>query len=193
MIWKEYCHKLLLLVLLLLCNCQYSEKMKLRRIVNQSYGKQINTLWSGLQILEDTVIPVTNITKAPITVITCDEDRLCTECLGKYLKGAELLVDYFNSDSVQFVEIISSHMIADIQKVIKGIDSSKVRVLYDENKSFLVDNTLEKIPKKHLGFLIDKNNCVVLAGNPLTNNGISVLYRKYILQMMKNGGIMINE
>ena len=174
MIWKEYCHKLLLLVLLLLCNCQYSEKMKLRRIVNQSYGKQINTLWSGLQILEDTVIPVTNITKAP-------------------LKGAELLVDYFNSDSVQFVEIISSHMIADIQKVIKGIDSSKVRVLYDENKSFLVDNTLEKIPKKHLGFLIDKNNCVVLAGNPLTNNGISVLYRKYILQMMKNGGIMINE
>ena len=96
MIWKEYCHKLLLLVLLLLlCNCQYSEKMKLRRIVNQSYGKQINTLWSGLQILEDTVIPVTNITKAPITVVTCDEDRLCTECLGKYLKGAELLVDYF--------------------------------------------------------------------------------------------------
>lgn len=189
MILKDCCNKLLFLIVALsLCSCQYFEKVKVKRIVNHTYGRQIDDSWTGVQIFEDTIIPVTNIVEKPITVITCEEDNICPECLGKYLRGAESLVNFFDTDSVQFIEIIESQRYDDIQINIKGIDPNKVKVICDVNKNFLTRNSLKNIPNRHLGILIDNKHRIILLGNPLRSNEVSELYRNTIRQMIGHGG-----
>lgn len=193
MIGKTFSHSTALvyvIVLTLFCSCQMVEELRIKRIVNQTYGRQIDSQWMGLQLFEDTIVTVSDIVEKPITIITYEEYKLCTECLQKYINGAETLVGYFKSDIVEFIAIIVPREdYSEIQNIIKEIDCNKVKVICDINQDFFSKNHLEKIPKKLNGYLLDKDHRVVVIGNPLTSNYVGDLYKKIMPQMIKDGGI----
>lgn len=193
MIGKAFCHSITIvsiIVLSLFSSCQLLEELKIKKIVNQTYGRQIDPKWMGLQLLEDTIVTVSDIAKKPITIITYEEYQLCTGCLQKYLWGAEKLVEYFKSDYIEFIAIIVPREdYSEIQDIIKGLDCNKVKVICDVNQDFFNKNHLEKIPKKLNGYLLDKDHRVVVIGNPLTSNYVGDLYKKIMPQMIKDGGI----
>ncbi len=192
MIGKNFFHSTALvsfIVLTLFCSCQIAEELRIKRIVNQTYGRQIDSQWMGLQLFEDTVVTVSDIAEKPISIITYEEYQLCGGCLQKYFWGAEKLVDYFKTDIIEFIVIIEPREdYSEIQDIIRGLDCNKVKVICDINQDFFSKNHLEKIPNKMNGYLLDKDHRVVVIGNPLTSNSIGDLYKKIMPQMIKDGG-----
>lgn len=61
-------------------------------------------------------------------------------------------------------------------------------VLYDKEDQYLKKNSLEKYADMFRVFLLDKDNRVVLVGDPLLSTNLQKLYTEKIREMIANGG-----
>ena len=72
----------------------------------------------------------------------------------------------------------------------KTVQSESVLVLLDSNKTYLRTNSLEEYNNMLTCFLLDKNNLVVLVGDPLRSSSVRDLYEKNIKIMLENDGFV---
>ena len=165
----------------LFVGCNYIENNKYKRLVKREYGRILDLSWPGYLVLSDTIISNYQLSK-PITIVSCIDDRLCTDCFAKYLHVAEQFVNKFQSEEVQYVCITHSKPVEEIQEslVLADLDSTKVMVVYDYNDLYLKRNRIEKVQSGINVFLIDKDHRILLVGDPIRSRTIYELYKTQI-------------
>ena len=71
----------------------------------------------------------------------------------------------------------------------KEQEYKSIIVLLDNEKHYLSNNSLEKYHNMLTCFLLDKNNRVVLVGDPLRSSRIRELYNEQIRLLLANEGM----
>ena len=181
------------LLILLLYSCSNN---KLITEVNQFIGQQIimsqdwDVIWQG----RDTVF--TDVMEVPIKMVVWYDSVVCASCeVNKLFSWKEIIV---SADSLaQWFSIIYlfTPKIKDLSFVKATLKSNlfDYPVFIDKNATFVKQNP--KIPQNmqlHT-FLLDKDNKVVVVGNPLHNPALWKLYKKIILKMIINDGVLPNN
>ena len=189
-ICRVYCHRILnysmlICALLFVNSCSFYEKGKLRFTIMREYGKKLDFSWQGYQVLSDTLIPDYKISK-PITIISYIDGDLCPECFSNYLNAAQMYVEQFKSDSIQFVCVAYPRPIDELQYALTlyELNPSDVMVVYDSNNDYLKKNSITKLSSGYNAFLIDKNHKIVLLGDPIRNQAMYDLCKSQIESML---------
>ena len=138
--------------------------------------------------MTDTIINNCLISDKPLTIVSKISNKLCPDCLGNYLRGADFYVSSFNTDSIQFIGVVSSNDIKAIQAVISDVNPKMVNVIYDVNDAFLEGQSIKQIKGRWNVFLLDRNHKVILMGDPLTDKNVNALYNKQIKSIIEKEG-----
>ena len=169
--------------------CFSSCKMDLNHAVRNLYGRKISLTEDMKQVLSDTVIGYVDI-DIPIKIIINADPRLCNSCFANYYDMIVQYMKYLDSDSVKCVCIMEDIHKDVVQETMKTVQSESVLVLLDSNKTYLRTNSLEEYNNMLTCFLLDKNNRVVLVGDPLRSSSVRDLYEKNIKIMLENDGFV---
>ncbi len=166
----------------LLCGCEDN----ISRVVRKMHGKEISFKWNNQYVLDDTII--FNYTPtSPIKVVSYIDTTLCSRCLETYFDVVKDYIKQINSDSVLFMCIFQHRSIEEIQPLLKDKEMSNISIVVDTDNLYLTTNSLDKYTSMFASFLLDKNNCVVLVGDPLRSSSVRELYDKKIKAMLENG------
>ena len=181
---------LYILPILIFCSCANNRLVK---DVTQFMGTQIilspdlSAVWKG----RDTVL--TDFTKVPIKLVVYHDSLICSTCqMGKMYEWEEIAA-YADSLSQWFSIIyLFTPKKEDMFKVnmLLRADNFDYPIFIDQHATFVKQNP--KLPKNRqlYSFLLDKNNKVVMVGNPLHNPTLWNLYKKNIQKMIENNGIL---
>ena len=164
-------------------------KQTIQKVLRKSYGKQINLNLPMEYVYEDTTLDaICQPELPPIKVVVYISGQLCAPCFRNYLSTTSEYVDKFSSDSVQYICVMYPCPIEEIQEAMDSLELSHTVVLYDREDQYLKKNSLEKYTDMLSSFLLDKNNRVVLVGDPLRSTDIQKLYTEKIRELIANGG-----
>lgn len=180
-------------VVLLLWSCNNNGIVK---DIEEFKGQQIiisrdwHTVWKG----KDTLLY--KFTEAPIKLMVWYDSLSCASCqiVSMYewddiIKQAHLFEKWLN---IIFLFTLSREDIYEAGMMFKRI-SFHYPVFIDQNGTFVKQNpNLPQNKQLHI-FLLDKNNKVVMAGNPLRNPKLWELYKSTIQKMIENDGIYIGK
>lgn len=159
--------------------------MRIKYIVNHQIGKTLDFSWPGFQIFPDSISSDYEI-KKPVSIVAYIDDGLCGDCFAGYLRAAEMIVNKFHSDCIQYVCITYPRSIDELQQSLSkaNVDSTKVLVLYDSNNKYLSNNSITKIPDGFNVFLIDDKRRIKLIGDPIRKKSVFDLYKPKIESML---------
>ena len=164
-------------------------KLSVQKVLRNSYGKQINFNLPNQYIFEDTIFDATSQPElSPIKVVSYINGQLCAPCFANYLSATTKFINKFSSDSVQYICVMYPRPINEIQEAMDSLELPKTVVIYDEEDQYLKKNSLEKYNDMFRVFLLDKENRVVLVGDPLLSTNLQKLYTEKIREMIANGG-----
>ena len=184
---------LYLFAVLLLLSCSNNLRIK---DVKQFMGQQITipddsyTVWKGRETI------LFDFTKTPINLVVWYDSLGCTSCEASRISGWSEIVAYTDSLN-QWISIIFlfTPKKKDIHRVKIALqtDDFDYPIFIDQNATFVKQNS--KLPKNSQlhSFLLDKNNKVVLVGNPLYNTTLWGLYKKTIQCLIDNDGELPNK
>lgn len=164
-------------------------KQTIQKVLRSNYGKQIDFSWQMQYVYEDTTTDVmVRPELVPIKVLVYVSRQLCTPCFGNYLSATTEFINKFSSDSVQYICVMYPRPIKEIQEAMDSLELPHTLVIYDKEDLYLKKNSLEKYTDMFRTFLLDKNDRVVLVGDPLRNAEIQKLYNEKIRELIDNGG-----
>lgn len=184
---RRYLYFLTYCFLLVFFGC--GSKFTVQKVLRKSYGKQINFNWPMQYVFEDTTIDVIGKPElSSIKVVVYINRELCAPCFSNYLSATLEFIGKFSSDSVQYVCVMYPRPIEQIQEAMDSLELSQTHIFYDTNNEFLKKNSLEKYTDMFRAFLLDKDNQVVLVGDPLRSTDLQKLYTENIRELIANGG-----
>lgn len=169
-------HVLLILCFFLLLACQDKRAKEIERLVTEWQGKEIR-FPEGLvftRFISDTV----NLTipEAPYKVLVYVDSVGCTSCKLQLPRWKEFIatMDSLSGGNVPFLFIFQSNDTKEIRYLLK-------RDNFDKPISLDLSDRLNRlnhfpIDSRFQTFLLDRNNRVVLIGNPVHNPQIKELY-----------------
>jgi len=113
----------------------------------------------------------------------------CPSCIDKLFKWREWgkLID----EKVDFIFYFYSIDTVKYNYISKELEPFCCKIIYDSDDLFIKRNDLPKDNAVFQTFLIDKNGCVILVGNPLYNSKLSQLYMQEINKLLKNNDMQI--
>ena len=174
----------------MLCSCIEN---RLAKDVEKFMGQQIilSTDWKAVWRGRDTV--VTDFTKTPIKLVVYHDSLMCSTCQLNRMNDWDEMVAYADSLAQWFTIIyLFTPKKEDMGKVNMALKAGKFDcpVFIDPLADFVKENP--KIPQNQRlhSFLLDRNNRVVLAGNPLYNTPLWVLYKSIIQKMINHDGVL---
>lgn len=173
-----------MLLISMITGCDQIETLKRKQTVKHNYNKVVDFSWNRLQLLSDTVIVNGELEHKPIEIVSQIDKSLCADCLSKYLHFAEKYVSSFNSDSLCFIAIVTADNQKGVSSMISDIDSGKVKVLFDVDGKFLKGSNVRKIEGVWNVFLLNREQRIVVMGDPLTQKKIEPLYKKEITRLL---------
>jgi len=152
-------------------------------------GKQIalSSSWKTMLNGRDTVL--TGFTEAPVKLVVYHDSVMCGSCEAGRMHEWNNIVAYADSLAPWFSIIyLFTPKRADLGRIRIALRADRFNypIFVDQNATFVKQNpNLPKNRQLH-SFLLDKNNRVVLVGNPLHNPTLWQLYKKTIQQMINN-------
>ena len=180
-------------ILLLILSCSGN---KLVRSVEKFLGQQISLSsdWNAIVRGRDAVLA--DFTSAPVKLVIWYDSRSCTSCEVSNMYEWEDITAYANS-LAEWLSIIYLFTPKEVDLYVTSITLKGTKfdypVFIDQNGTFVKQNP--KLPKNRQlhSFLLDKNNRVVMVGNPLHNPTLWALYKSTIQKMIDNGGVLPNS
>ena len=189
-------HKLLVripytaLFALFLCSCVNNRLVKdMEKFMNQqiSFPMEYKAIWNA----KDTVL--TDFSEVPIKLVIWYDSLGCTSCEAGKMRIWNDVVAEADSLSQWFrIIYLFTPKKEDLNKVTAAIKGDKFNypVFIDQNATFIKQNpNLPKNRRLH-SFLLDKNNRVIIVGNPLHNPTLWQFYKNAIKKMIDNYGIL---
>lgn len=184
---RQYLYILTFCCVLVFYGCE--SKQTVQKVLRKSYGKQINLKLPMQYVFEDTTLDaISQPELPPIKVVVYISGQLCAPCLRNYLSTTSDYIDEFSSDSVQYICVMYPRPIEEIQEAMDSLELPQTVVLYDKGDQYLKKNSLEKYTDMFRAFLLDKDNQVVLVGDPLRSTDLQKLYTEKIRELIANGG-----
>ena len=187
-------HLPLLFTCFLLYSC--TNNHHLIKTIGQFTGQQItlSSDWDAVWKSRDTVL--TSFFDAPIKLVVWYDSLGCLSCEAGKMDAWNDIVSDADSLATWFRIIFLFTPKKDgLQKAFIASRSDKLNypIFIDQHATFLKQNP--KFPKNRLlhSFLLDKNNKVVLVGNPLHNPGLWALYKRTIQMMIDNNGVLLEK
>jgi len=177
-------------VALLLFACSQQRSIKsIEQIMKQSItvSPTIGAVWKG----KDTIL--SDFMETPIKLIIWHDSLACTSCEMSKMYEWKYITAYADSLS-QWLSIIFlfTPKKNDLDRVNIALKFGKFDypIFIDQNSAFVKQNP--KLPKNRQlhSFLLDKNNRVVMVGNPLYNPTLWELYKRTIQKMIDNDGVL---
>lgn len=147
--------------------------------------------WRAIYKGKDTVL--TDFWDTPVKLIVWYDSLFCTPCQAIAMYKWYNIVDYADSLAPSFrIVYLFSPRKDDIGIVYRTLKADKFEypIFIDHQSSFAKQN--QGIPKNQdlHSFLLDKNNNVVMVGNPLHNPRLWELYKMVIQKMITNNGTL---
>lgn len=180
---------LIVLTTILLFGCKKNDSIYVKRI----WGRRLDysMLSYDRQNMTD---PLLNCDpNKPIKIVSYIDSLLCTPCFANYLEASSRYIDSIGSEKVAFICIMRPRSIEDIRLAIQDKKISKnICILFDSANSFLRTNELEEFPTHLQAFLLDKEDQVVLVGDPIRVRSVRTLYSSIISEMVQNDGLSQN-
>ena len=170
------------------CSCANN---KFAKDVTQLMGKEIrfSTDWDVVWKRKDTILA--DFMDVPVKMVVWIDSIVCSSCqIGKMYEWAEH-TKYADSLAQWFhIVFLFSPKKEEQQRVNIALKANRINypVFIDKHATFV--NLNREIPKNrrlHI-FLVDKNNNVVLVGNPLYNPTLWELYKRTIKRLIDNDG-----
>lgn len=181
------------LVLTLLClsmtflGCE--SNLTVKKVLRRNYGKQIDFNWPMQYVYEDTILDSMDVFEfTSVKVVVYVSRQLCVPCFGKYLSATKEYTNKLKSDSVQYICVMYPRPIEEIYDAMDSLELTQTFLIYDKEDQYLKKNSLEKYTDMFRTFLLDKNNRVVLVGDPLRSTKLQKLYTEKIQELIDNGG-----
>ena len=171
----------LLLIVLVVCTLN-SCRTNLTKTVHNLYGKRINFSWHNVKITGDE-LQEDYYSISPIKIALYVDTAMCTPCIRNYLKNASNYIQSLQNDDIELLCILQKRSTNEVQSLLKEVDLSGISVINDINNKYLETNSLEKNAPVVNSFLLDKNNQVLLVGDPLRNMKVRDLYDERIKEM----------
>ena len=112
----------------------------------------------------------------------------CTQCAMQILIEWNKILQEIKSDSVGFVTIVYPTDKAELESALNVLKLPNT-FLYDTHNNYLKDNKLTDILARNRTFLLDKNDKIVLVGEPLHKPKLWDLYKKSIQILINNKGV----
>jgi len=176
--------------LFILCSCTNNRLVKdVERFKGQEIiiPADLDAVWNG----RDTIL--TGFTEAPIKLVVWYDSLGCTSCEANKMHVWDNIANYADSLSQWFnIVYLFSPKREDLYHVRAVLKREKFdyQVFIDKDATFVKQNS--KLPKNRQlhSFLLDKNNKVVLVGNPLHNPTLWMLYKTTIQKMIDNDGVL---
>jgi len=187
-------HYYLLLLIILLSSCKENEKGRITQLVTEWQGKEIilpkNPVFT--QYVTDTIDY--RIPQSDYKVLVYVDSIGCTSCKLQ-LDGWKEFIASVNSvsvDSIPFLFFFHSKDYREIRYLLKT-SSFDLPISIDKEDEL---NKLNQFPSDIMfqTFLLDKNNNVVVLGNPIHNLAVKELYLKQITgdSSIKDGNTMVD-
>ena len=150
-------------------------------------SSDLRTVYNG----KDTVLA--NFTEVPIKLIVWYDSLVCSSCQVSQMHEWCDIINYSDSLAQWFsIVYIFSPKYEDMDNVnmLLKVDKLSYPVFIDPNTTFVRENP--ELPQNNQlhSFLIDRNNKVVLIGNPLYNPSLWALYKRTIQKMIDNDGVL---
>ncbi len=102
----------------------------------------------------------------------------CSVCISELSIWKEWVIK--DSCSVQFLFFFHSTDSLRLDYIIKNYFNIEYPLIYDKESKYLSINDIKKDDKMFQTFLLDKDNNVLLVGNPLLNKKLADLYKREI-------------
>lgn len=180
---------LLFCLLLLGIGCTNNEKLQIIYLTGKQI--QIDTSYQSFSVRDEepSLKSALHEFEKPIKIITYMDRSSCTQCAMQILIEWNNLVKEVESDSVGFVIIIYPTDKIELKTALSALKLQN-SLLYDTNNNFLKDNKLTNILARNRTFLLDKNNKIILVGEPLNKTKLWELYKNSIQTLISNDGTM---
>lgn len=156
-------------------------------LVKKLIGSTLSFDWSKQTLTADSIYDGTAF-HAPVKIVLSVDSTLCEPCLKKYLNACGQYMEYLDNDSVMLICIIQPSQVRGIQDSLKWMNISRVTVVLDTQNDYRRKNSIEKYNRMYTSFLLDRNNRIVLVGDPLRSNEVRELYEKQIKMLVNNNG-----
>lgn len=162
-------------VVLLSCSNNVTHEEKIREWQNKTIyiPKDIKKVHNGNQEY------INKIYTSDLKILTYIDSFNCTPCKLKFLKWKQLIADCHTLDKdICFMFFINSKNYREIDSIAKatGFDEP---LIYDKKDKL---NKMNKFPKEPIlqAFLLDKEDKILIVGNPVYDEAIWELYLKVI-------------
>ena len=178
------------LPVMLFCSCT---QQRFTKSVEQFMGNRISISadWNAYYKGKDTLL--SDFVNIPIKLMVWYDSLGCISCNANKMYMWGNIANYADSMAQWFnIIFLFTPKTGDIQEVITAFSRERFDypVFLDSDGSFIKQNKdLPKNQQLH-SFLLDKNNRVVLVGNPLYNPALWALYKRTIQEMIDNDGVL---
>ena len=168
-------HIILIAFTFLFLGCTtYHNENYIRKIVGSTLVINLDQMSTG-----DDGLSSINEMKKQLKIVVYSDSSNCNACNIQFpaweIRYQELS---HKKDNVGLIFIINTGNIIDMELSAKAVNAPGLR-LYDTQGVFKKDNKISDNVNLH-AFLLDKDNHVILVGNPMTNHQILALYKKAI-------------
>jgi len=172
-------------IVLCICGC----KRSVGDIVASLQGTKIDFNWKKQIVYADS-LGSGNYESAPIKIVTYIKPEWCYTCTSNFFSIASKFMNIISSDSVEFLCIVHPYSIDSIQSVLKGLELSRVSIVFDVDNKYKESNSIEKLNGTLTTFLLDSKDRIVLVGDPFHKTEIRLLYEETIKELIDNDGLM---
>jgi hypothetical protein len=170
----------LMLVMFFACNEKNDHRSEAERIVSEWLGKTIHFPDSIVFSVfgQDTL--VNDYSQAPFKLFLYIDAKGCTSCNFKMYQWKDLLVesDSIAGDMLSFILCVQPGDRSELIHLLQR-DKFNYPVIIDDHDQFNKLNHFPEMPAFQC-FLLDKDNTVLLVGNPILNPAVWELYKQLI-------------
>jgi hypothetical protein len=174
----------IILIIFITVSCKRNKNLTVaKKIVTEWIGKEIKFPQNTECLKTDSLVPCPDISKENYKILLYIDSLGCTSCrfrLGEWkniIEGTDILF----SKKPDFIFVFQPKHSGDkeIKQLLKGNGFVYPIFLDVDNKTYALNNFPKE--QEYQCFLLDKDNKVVMVGNPVLNPAIWKLYKKIIL------------
>lgn len=157
-------------------------KNDVARALSELYGKKMSFEWEKVAVYPDTVGVFLN-ESAPAKIFVSVDPRLCTSCLANYIVAMSTFISRY--DSLRCCMVMLPRPLEELQPYLQLIDMTGIDILFDIDSVCVEINSIKDLPVEPATFLLDREDKIVLVGDPVLNSDIRTLYEKVLPDLIE--------
>ena len=188
-------YRFFVLVCFFLCGCSQGQiKKEIRDIINATiqFPQQLNIV----QQEKDSLISSSYIDQKNIKLVFYNGPQQCSTCsINRLKEDGKIFSLYQQNLNDLIIVVLYSPAYKEYKSLIANLklDSLFFPVYVDIKSSFDQLNPIIPSDSRYHTFLLDKNNKVVLVGNPLASDAMWDLFRKTLDNMLAHDGVYVPD